>query len=238
MNLLILRESEDPKEQYIQIDDYRAKHINSVLKLSVGDSISVGKINGLIGKGRIAEKGKGVICIDNIVLNQPSPNQLNADIILALPRPRMLQRSLQTMATMGVKHIHLIHTERVEKSFWQTPLLTPETVQEHLILGLEQAKATQIPQITYYKSWRETKERLRPLLPHKQKIIAHPGNYENATTLADQNTETAIAIGPEGGFTKTEVDFFIGNGFTPKKLGDRILRVETAIPVLLARLFA
>ncbi len=237
MNLLILRANEDPKGQAIRLDDYRAKHINAVLKLAIGDSITLGKINGLIGKGRIAEKGKDYVCIDNITLDQTPPTQLNADVILALPRPRMLQRSLQTMATMGVKHIHLIHTERVEKSFWQTPLLTPSTIEEHLILGLEQAKATQIPSITCYKSWREVKDKLSPLLLHKQKIIAHPGNYENATTLPDQTIDTAIAIGPEGGFTQSEVDFFISSGFAPKKLGSRILRVETAIPVLLGKLF-
>ena len=37
-----------------------------------------------------------------------------------------------------------------------------------------------------------------------------------------------IAVGPEGGFSKTEVPLFLENGFKPIKIGDTILRTETA----------
>ena len=72
-------------------------------------------------------------------------------------------------------------------------------------------------------------------MQQQQKIIAHPGNYPKATPLTAQ--PSVLAIGPEGGFTPEEVDTFLNNQFSAVQLGDRILRVETAVPVLLAKLF-
>lgn len=236
MNLLLLREDDVEKNNVVTLNDYRAEHIRSVLKLCIGDLLSLGRINGQVGKGEIVAINSDSIRISNIQLTQPSPPQLNVDVILALPRPRMLQRSLQTMATMGVKRIHLIHSERVEKSFWQTPLLKTAAIRDQLLLGLEQAKATQMPEVLEYKCWRDVKDCLLPSLKGvSQKIIAHPGNYPQAAHLHPK--PTALAIGPEGGFTEKEVNYFIENNFSPVQLGQRILRVETAVPVLLAKLF-
>ncbi|WP_156498209.1 RsmE family RNA methyltransferase, partial [Oleiphilus sp. HI0043] len=55
-----------------------------------------------------------------------------------------------------------------------------------------------------------------------------PHHLEEACTLI---------IGPEGGFTEYEVNKLKEAGFEGVHLGERILRVETAVPVLISRLF-
>ena len=60
-----------------------------------------------------------------------------------LPRPKVFKRVLQGVAAMGVKRIILSSSWRVDKSYWQSPLLTPENLHKHLLLGLEQAWLTE-----------------------------------------------------------------------------------------------
>lgn len=46
-----------------------------------------------------------------------------------------------------------------------------------------------------------------------------------------------LAIGPEGGWIPYEVELLAKAGLTPVQLGDRILRVETAVTAMLSRIF-
>lgn len=59
----------------------------------------------------------------------------------------MLRRLFQTIATLGVPRLVLVNSYKVEKSFWQTPFLQPDSIRENLILGLEQARDTVLPEV-------------------------------------------------------------------------------------------
>jgi RsmE family RNA methyltransferase len=48
---------------------------------------------------------------------------------------------------------------------------------------------------------------------------------------------TLLIIGPEGGFIPYEVEKMADSGAEPVALGERILRVETALTAALGRLF-
>lgn len=236
MNIIIIEDHHHVADGRVRLSGRHFDHITQVLKSRVGDQLSVGRLNGLLGKAQVREIGPKWVELTLLELNTPPPPALPVSIILGLPRPRMLQRTLQTIATMGVQHLHLIQSSRVEKSFWQTPLLNPQTVHEQLIIGLEQGKATQLPTIEYH-------QRFRPFIDDyslagettANKLIAHPGPYPTARSV--NGSQTILAIGPEGGFIQQEVELFRQRGFEPIQLGERILRVETAIPVLLAKLF-
>ena len=87
----------------------------------------------------------------------------------------MLRRSLQTIAAMGVKTLYLINSSRVEKSFWQTPLLAPEALEEQLLLGLEQAKDTLMPEIHLRKLFKPfVEDELAEIIKGSQALVAHP----------------------------------------------------------------
>ena len=47
-------------------------------------------------------------------------------------------------------------------------------------------------------------------------------------------TEVVVAVGPEGGFSPTEVEAARAAGFLPAGLGPRVLRTETAALAVLA----
>ena len=70
------------------------------------------------------------------------------------------------------------------------------------------------------------------------RLIAHPGGASLSEVL--KNTEVTspvlVAIGPEGGFSESEVTQALSAGWTPIALGPRILRTETAAVAVASRL--
>ncbi|BFM11519.1 16S rRNA (uracil(1498)-N(3))-methyltransferase [Simiduia litorea] len=191
-----------------------------------------------MGQAVVTAVDENQVTLSQVMLSQEPPTPLPLHLLLALPRPKMLRRIFQTAATMGVKEITLINAYKVEKSYWQTPFLQAEKIREQLILGLEQAKDTLLPSVTFAKRFKPyVEDELSLICQGKQNWIAHP--YQSQACPRDQSlyTPSSLAIGPEGGFIEYEVEKLNAIGFQSIGLGDRILRVETALPVLLAKLF-
>jgi 16S rRNA U1498 N3-methylase RsmE len=96
-------------------------------------------------------------------------------LLLALPRPKMLKRILQTVATMGVERLVLMNSYRVEKSFWDSPFLQPQAIEDELTLGLEQGKDTVLPQVILEKRFKPfVEDRLPALSANSLRLVAHP----------------------------------------------------------------
>lgn len=221
----------------VSLTGRRREHIQNVQRASIGDRLRVGLVNGKMGHGTLTHCGDDRIDM-SVELNQEPPCALPITLIVALPRPKMLKRTLQTIATMGVKKLIFINSIRVEKSYWQTPILKPESIQEHLTLGLEQARDTVMPEVILEKRFKPfVEDRLPAIVASNQALIAHPGLGNALSKDRNHNDAVVLAVGPEGGFIEYEVEKLQACGFKGIHLGDRILRVETAIPVLLAKLF-
>ncbi len=235
MNLLLLNDADFITADRVRITDRRLHHLNTVNKASVGQTLRAGRLSGLQGKATLLSISDEAAELQ-IDLQQPPPAKLPVTLVLALPRPKMLRRTLQTIASMGVEKLVLINSYRVEKSFWQTPFLLPEAINTELILGLEQARDTVLPEVVLAKRFKPfVEDDLPALAANTRGLIAHPGDYPECPRAL--NEPVTLAIGPEGGWIPYEVELLIKAGLKPVQLGERILRVETAVPALLARLF-
>lgn len=236
MNLVILEQDQFLDENIACANTRQYEHVKRILKLSDGDQVHVGKINGDIGKARLEEHTSNIHFVD-ITLTVPPPPTLPLTLILALPRPQMIKRILQSIACMGVEHVCFIQSSRVEKSYWQSPTLTESEIKHQLILGLEQGMATQLPKISKHQRFIPfIEDELESIAQDSTRLIAHPGEDASAETHAP-GENFCLAVGPEGGFLDKEVERFKARGFSGIHLGRRILKVETAIPVLLAKLY-
>ncbi|PTU72930.1 16S rRNA (uracil(1498)-N(3))-methyltransferase [Pseudomonas mangrovi] len=235
MNLLLLEEDDFVAADRALLRGRRLTHLHEVHRAAVGDQLRVGRLDGLMGRAILLrlEAGEAELTIE---LDQPPPAKLPLTLLLAVPRPKMLKRILQTVAAMGVEHLVLINSFRVEKSFWQTPFLAPEKIREQLILGLEQSRDTHLPHVTVEKRFKPfVEDRLPQLAAGTTALVAHPGPFPPCPRAIEGRV--TLAIGPEGGWIPYEVEMLQAAGLTPVQLGERILRVETAVPALLARLF-
>jgi RsmE family RNA methyltransferase len=148
----------------------------------------------------------------------------------------VLKRVLITATSMGVKQLYLLNSYRVEKSYWRSPQLSTENLHDTLCLGLEQGRDTLIPHIHLRPLFKPfVEDELPALCSGKTSIVAHPGN--NHLAIQEDEEPGLLAIGPEGGFIPYEIEKLQAAGFQTMSLGPRILRVEAAVPALLARLF-
>ncbi|UVE46106.1 16S rRNA (uracil(1498)-N(3))-methyltransferase [Pseudomonas chlororaphis] len=235
MNLLLLEEADFIAADRVILRDRRLTHMQEVHRAAVGDSLRVGRIGGLMGSAELLRLEPGEAELQ-VSLDQPPPTKLPLTLVLALPRPKMLRRVLQTVATMGVPRLVLVNSYRVEKSFWQTPFLEPEAIREQLILGLEQARDSVLPDVVIEKRFKPfVEDRLPALVEGTLGLVGHPGQYPACPRGLDE--PVTLAIGPEGGWIPYEIDLLGKSGLQPVQLGERILRVETAVTALLARLF-
>ncbi len=235
MNLLLLQPDDLITPDRAIISGRRCQHLVDILKVSAGQSIKAGLLNGNIGQAVILTISKNQLELKLNFASEPPP-PLPVTLILALPRPKMLRRILQTSTAMGIKEIYLINSWRVEKSYWQTPFLSREHIHQQLRLGLEQAVDTVLPNIHLKKRFKPfVEDELASIVGDTTALVAHPtaGN----PCPAGFNQPLTLAIGPEGGFIDYEIDRLKEAGFQPVTLGQRILKVETAIPAILGRLY-
>ena len=235
MNLIILVEEEfrtDTKRAVLQ--GRRAIHIRTVLRAGVGSVLRVGLLNGPTGKGTVVVQTDTQVELE-VELSESEPAGLPGTLLVALPRPKGLKRVLQAAAAFGTERIVLMESWRVEKSFWGSPLLESAALKEQLILGLEQGCGTRLPDILIRRRFRPFAEDELPLMASgKLALLAHP---RSATLCPAQvHQPFCLAFGPEGGWTPFEIDLFKEAGFVPVHLGDRILRVDQAVPAFLGRL--
>ncbi len=234
MNLVLLAAPDIiPHTSRALLRGRRHAHVLSVHRASPGDVLNVGMEDGQIGQGKVLRLTDTELEME-VALNADPPPKVPVILAVALMRPPVLKRVLQTAAAMGVPQIHIFHARRVEKSFWNSSALVPGEIREQLILGLEQARDTVLPSVTYHKRFKPFVEDVLPhFLQGRQGIVADPSGRPLSKGAEGR---AVLIIGPEGGFIPYELERFQAAGCILAGLGPRILRVETAVTAFLAML--
>lgn len=239
---IILADQEEIVDNRLTLTDHRALHIIKVLRAKVGDTVRFGVVGGQKGTAviqTIHKKHPRSVCLQ-VELNEPMSPLPSIDLILALARPIMMRRILSQATALGVGSFHCIHANRVEKSFWEASLLEQESYYEHLVQGLEQAVDTRVPEVIFHRRFKPFVEDFLPQIVdgYSHLLLAHPAG---ASTLARAMAQMPpgrilLAVGPEGGWVDYEVEKFAEAGFTSCTIGERILKVDTAVVALHSRI--
>lgn len=216
----------------VLLRDRRAVHILELLKPNLGDTLRVGIRDGALGTGRVVAMDAATVELA-VQTREPPPRRHRFEIVLALPRPKMLRRILRTVAEFGVSDLHLINSARVEKSFWQSPLLAGDKVEEALLAGMERSCDTVAPRVHQHRLFRPfVEDRLVEICSGRPCLIAEMGSPQALSSVADG--PAVVMIGPEGGFVPFELDLAQAVIARPVHLGERLLSVDTALTAALA----
>ena len=231
----ILFEKEEISGGVATFGGVRAEHVLKVLHGEVGQILKTGELDGPIGTGEITAIDGGRVTVR--LTHDSEPLAPWVDLILAPPRPRIMKRLLPQLAALGVGRIVLVGAKKVEKDFWGATLLKEEIYRPLLADGLMQAGTTAMPTVTAVRNFRKwLHEDLDREFSSKRRIVAHPYGAEAQPDLGSPADRLLLAVGPEGGWTDEEVALLEERGFARYSLGPRILRTDTAVVALLARL--
>lgn len=235
MNLLLLRDDDFQADGTVRLSGRRALHAREVLRAQTGDVLRVGRLGGRLGTGDVLHQDEASLTL-RVALEASAPPRPGIDLLLALPRPKALKKVLPAVASLGVDRVVLVNAARVEKSYFDSKVLAPDFLEELLWQGLEQARDTHPPEVLVRPRFRPfVEDELETIFPPgAAKLLPHPPAEAPLPSLGSAS-RVVLAIGPEGGWVPFEVALLEAHGFRAFSLGPRILRVETAVPLLVGQ---
>jgi len=118
MNLILLFAGDFVSENRVRLTGRRLEHVMNVHRAATGDVLTVGVLDGQLGRGVVLSLDPLEL---DVTLDRDPPPALPLTLIVALPRPKVLNRIVAATASMGVRRLCLINAWRVEKSYWSSP---------------------------------------------------------------------------------------------------------------------
>ncbi len=219
----------------ILLRDGRAQHIRTVLRAAPRDTVRLGILNGPCGEGEVLE-----VADDSVTLasrfDTSLPGRPFVDLLLAMPRPKVMKRLWAPLASMGLGRIMITNAARVERNYFDTHWLDHNNYEPLLVEGLQQAGMTRLPEVTVARRFRPLiEDRLSLLSPDTLRVVAHPHDAESLAAVleAEPGRRLLLAVGPEGGWVPFELDLMRATGFLPVALPFGALRTDVACIALL-----
>ena len=205
-----------------------AHHAARVLRLRVGDPVQIFDGLGNERHGVISDLGGKRVVISGITafdIDRESP--LKVLLAQALTSSEKMDWVIQKVTELGVTKFQPLDTERsVARLTVERATKRLEHWQQVAISACEQCGRNVLPQIqapmdimSWLQQMRETSV---------AKFILLPEGSVSLQTQARPQGKVVLLIGAEGGFSEAERDTALHCGFTPIRMGARVLRTETA----------
>jgi 16S rRNA (uracil1498-N3)-methyltransferase len=209
----------------VEVEGAEAHHLATVCRLRRGDAVCLFNGDGHEYPATVTAVEKKRVVLE--VQSAESPQrELPFALELAVPLPKgdRAQFLVEKLTELGVSRLVPLRTSRT--------VVMPgegkrEKMERWVIEASKQCGRNRLMEIAPVADWASYV--VRADLP-KQRWLAHPTGSKLAADVATGNT--AITVGPEGGFTEEEVSLAVQAGWQQVGLGPRILRVETAAMVL------
>lgn len=235
MNLIILYKEELDTGDRVTLNGHRAQHIRKVLKPEIGQPLRIGLLDGPLGEGFVESCDAHAVVL-RCQFEEIAPPKPFIDLLLAMPRPKVLKRLWAQFAAMGVDRIILTNAEKVERCYFDSHVLESNFYVPLLIEGLQQAKDTHLPRVSIHRQLKPfVEDELHQMCRGTIKLLADPAGEKRVNEILSETVGNRImlAIGPEGGWTPYELELLKEHGFESINMGSRILRTDTACIALL-----
>jgi 16S rRNA (uracil1498-N3)-methyltransferase len=213
-----------------------AHHASRVLRLRTGDDVQLFDGEGRECHGEITDTSGKQVQIGNLMqINTCRESSLNTLLAQALSSSEKMDWVIQKATELGVTEIQPLSTERsVAKLSSERAVKRTEHWQQVAISACEQCGRNVLPVIHPPQDIMTWLQQMRASMDSK--FILLPQGAMSLQSQPRPKGKAILLIGAEGGFSQAESDSALLCGFTPVRLGGRVLRTETAAVAGLAAL--
>jgi 16S rRNA (uracil1498-N3)-methyltransferase len=204
-----------------------AHHLSTVRRIAPGDRVVLFNGDGNEYAAEIRAVGKKSVAL-NVLSVFPVDRELPSPLVIAsaLPKGDRADFLLEKLTELGVTRFIPLITART--------VVVPkgsavEKFTRAVVEASKQCGRNRMMAIDQPRRWSELLDMTEP----GARVLLHPEPSSICFSSA-MGVSATIAVGPEGGFTKDEVNEAVAAGWQVANLGSRILRVETAAVVVAA----
>lgn len=220
-----------------QLSGAAAHHAQHVLRIKTGDRLIV--FNGRGGEylGTVSGSDKQGIYIDIQAWETiERESVIDVDLIQAVSSGDKMDYAVQKAVELGVARIFPVLSERsVVNLKGERARKRVEHWQRIAISACEQCGRNRVPRVAALQGLGES---LRDAGEGGERWVLSPDSDRPLSKMHRPDAPLRVLIGPEGGLTEGELEAARREGFSPMRLGDRILRTETAAAAVLAAIQA
>ncbi|MES2772929.1 MAG: RsmE family RNA methyltransferase [Bacteroidota bacterium] len=207
------------------LEEAASRHAVQVLRMKEGELLQLANGKGVVAKAFItdAHKKKTAVEIESIAY-EPAAKNTTAIAISLVKNAARFEWFLEKATEIGVTDIYPLLCHRTERQVFRL-----DRMKQILISAMLQSQQAWMPVLHTTASFTDSIKVFEKI--ESQKMIAHCLEREKrqlTDQLINQSTNQLILIGPEGDFTKEEIQMALENGYTPVALGNTRLRTETA----------
>jgi 16S rRNA (uracil1498-N3)-methyltransferase len=200
-----------------------------VLRLGPGDEVLLFDGSGNAAQASI-QSVEGAVTCEAGERFETEPGAARVVLMLAIPKGSKLEDCVRMATELGVDEIALMRTERTVPQ-WDLDRARSriERLTRICAEAAAQCERNDIPIIRAPVPWQQCLQRV----PSDGLGVLFGARAHGSIRLDHKPSQLWCAIGPEGGFTTTEMTSFEEAGFVVASLGRRILRVDTAVAAAL-----
>jgi 16S rRNA (uracil1498-N3)-methyltransferase len=218
----------------VVIDGQNARHISKVLRLRVGDHVSVSDGESMLYDVEIKSIGAGKVsgaALKSTLFTLP---EKNLTVFQGLPKGRKMDLIVEKLTEVGVeKIVPVVMSRSIPEYGDDRKAKRSERWRTIAAEASKQSKRMRAPEVDEILTWEEA---LKLLSKYDSVLVPYEGRRDQRldADLSGPGNKYAVFIGPEGGFEESEITTLEGLGANTFSLGDNILRTETAAIVAAA----
>lgn len=209
----------------LELTDQEARHAAKVLRFEIGNTLFASDGKGNLYETKISSISKSSVQADIVETeSEPEPQTKKVAAFGAIKKRDRLEFAVEKAVELDAWEICVFHADHSERS-----KINQERLQAIALSAFKQSKRHWLPKITYLDSIEEVLDHYqdyKPIVAHVDSTVKKPGALTSKKNL--------LLVGPEGGFSKREIEVCKVNKAEFISLGAHRLRAETAVAGILS----